>query len=252
MGFFKKKKHEIGEPIYIDMRIGEQFPQEAIERLKKEVWFMFYPKLLSEWTTLTLLMKHNPDHRAVHSETDPAEVEIGKIIHPIFIPINLMDALVGRGDPENLIFQFKNWQRTALAPMEKWNSSFFGHLMEEEGVTEKDFYALIVPDYTGESGIPGHDLYWYVILHPKPYNGLEYCVYARGPMLGQGQLGGYELAVEQTLKIFNSGKAVPGLIKASISPDGVTTHYYLPYEVVEATGWWVEEDEGIPSSIPHR
>lgn len=252
MGLFSKKQIEIGEPFYIDMRIAEeQLPQEVTDHLKKQMWFMGYPESLSQWAIDTFGMSNDPNHRVIPQERDPAEVEKGKIIHPIHIPTELMDALIGRGDPENLILQFENWERTGCSLMEGWGG-FLGFLMDKEGVTEKDFHALIVPDYTGESGIPGHDFYWYVILHPDQHNGLDYFVFARAPMLGQAQLGGYELAVAQTLELFNSGKAIPGLIKARRSSEGVHTRYYLPYEVVEATGWWVEEDEGIPSSIPKK
>jgi hypothetical protein len=69
-------------------------------------------------------------------------------------------------------------------------------------------------------------------------------------MLGKPTLGGYDLAVFETLELFNRGKAVPGLIKAFLKDDQIFVRYYLPLEVVEATGWWTEEEEGVPSTLP--
>jgi hypothetical protein len=124
------------------------------------------------------------------------------------------------------------------------------HLTEKEGLTKKEFHALIVPDYSGASGVPGHDFHWYLLLHPEPINNLDYIVYGRAPMLGQPGLGGYQAAANDTLAIFNLGKAIPGLIKVSLDEDMLYTDYYLPYEVVEATGWWGDEQEGVPTSMP--
>jgi hypothetical protein len=180
-----------------------------------------------------------------------SDIKKGKTVRPILIPKELMDALSGNGDPNKLVFEFKEWERTWCNANSEDSLYFVAAVMEQEGVTEKDFPALIVPDYSGASGAPGHDFHWYVLLHPKPINNLDYFVYGLAPMLGKPTLGGYELAAAEALELFNSGKAIPGLIKAFIKDDNIIVRYYLPLEVVEATGWWMDEEEGVPSSFPN-
>jgi hypothetical protein len=251
MGLFSKQPPEIGDPVYIDMRIAdEQLPEEVLKQLKGQMWFMGYPEKLSDWAITSLGIENHPSIQLRTQDADPATIVPGKTVHPIHIGQELMDALVGKGDPENLIFEFENWQLAGCQIMKDEVIGLLGHLMEKAGVTEKEFSALIVPDYSGASGVPGHDFYWYLILHPEPINDLEYIVYGKAPMLGQPVLGGYEIAVRETLKIFNSGKAIPGLIKVSLGENMLYTDYYLPYEVVEASGWWADEQEGVPSSMP--
>jgi hypothetical protein len=252
MGLFGKKQPDIGEPLYIDMRVAEeQLPEEILKELRGQMWFMGFPEKLSDWAITTLGMDNNPDRQILPQDANLESAAPGKTIHPIHIPTDLMDALVGKGDPDKLVLEFSEWELTRCQLLQEDAIGLIGHLMEKDGVTEKDFYALIVPDYTGASGIPGHDFHWYLMLHPEPFNNLDYIVYGKAPMLGQPTLGGYQTAVKDALAIFNSGKAVPGLVKVSSGDGMIYTDYYLPFEVVEATGWWADEQEGVASSLPH-
>ena len=252
MGLFGNKKPDVGDPIYTDMRIAEkQLPSGVIEQLQNQMWFMSYPDNLSEWAISTLGIDNDPKVQLMPQDGQLSEIKKGKTVRPILIPKELMDALSGNGDPNKLVFEFKEWERTWCNANSEDSLYFVAAVMEQEGVTEKDFPALIVPDYSGASGAPGHDFHWYVLLHPKPINDLDYFVYGRAPMLGKPTLGGYELAAAEALELFNSGKAIPGLIKAFIKNDNIIVRYYLPLEVVEATGWWMDEEEGVPSSFPN-
>jgi hypothetical protein len=251
MGLFDRKKPDIGDPIYTDMRIAEeQLPAEVVEHLEKQMWFMGYPDKLSEWAVTTLGIDNDPKVQMMPQEGQTSDVKRGKTVRPILIPRDLLNALATNEDPHNLVLEFKEWEKTVCNVTGQYCFHFLAEIMEKEGVTERDFPALIVPDYSGASGAPGHDFYWYVPFYPKPINNLDYFIYGRAPMLGKPTLGGYDLAVFETLELFNSGKAVPGLIKAVIRDDQIHVRYYLPLEVVDATGWWTEEEEGIPSSLP--
>ena len=251
MGLFDKKQPKIGDPIYTDMRIAEeQLPEEVLAELRGQMWFMGYPEKLSDWAVTTLGIDNHPSIQMVSQDADLDSLDLEKTIHPIHIPVELMDALAGKGDPEKLLLEFDQWELTMCQLLNEDAIGLMRFLTEKEGLTEKDFYALIVPDYSGASGAPGHDFHWYLLLHPEPINNLDYIVYGKGPMLGQPGLGGYQTAVNDTLAIFNHGKAIPGLIKVSLDGDMLYTDYYLPYEVVEATGWWAEEVEGVPTSMP--
>jgi hypothetical protein len=252
MGLFGNKKPDVGDPIYTDMRIAEkQLPAGVIEQLQNQMWFMSYPDNLSEWAISTLGIDSHPNQQLMPQDGQLSDIKKGKTVRPILIPKELMDALSGNGDPNKLVFEFKEWERTWCNANSEDSLYFVAAVMEQEGVTEKDFPALIVPDYSGASGAPGHDFHWYVLLHPKPINNLDYFVYGLAPMLGKPTLGGYELAAAEALELFNSGKAIPGLIKAFIKDDNIIVRYYLPLEVVEATGWWMDEEEGVPSSLPN-
>lgn len=251
MGLFDKKQPKIGDPIFIDMTIPEeQLPNELVAELRGQMWFMGYPEKISDWAITTLGIHNHPSIQMLPQDADPAMLDPDKVIHPIHIPTDLMDALVGKGDPKKLLLEFDAWELTMCQLLKEDAIGLLQHLMEKEGRTEKEFYVLLVPDYSGASGAPGHDFYWYLLLHPEPINGLDYIVYGKAPMLGQPGFGGYETAVRDTLAIFNSGKAIPGLIRVSLDEDMLYTDYYLPYEVVEATGWWADEQEGVPSSMP--
>jgi hypothetical protein len=253
MGLFDNKKPKVGEPIFTDMRIAEeQLPAEVVQLLEQQMWFMGYPDKLSEWAISTLGVDNDPKVHLMPQDGQLSDAKKGSTIRPVLIPQDLMDALSGKSDPKKLVFEFEEWERTSCHALAEDCLYFLAHVMKQEGVTERDFPVLIVPDFSGASGAPGHDFHWYVVLHPKPINGLDYIVYGRAPMLGKPTLGGYDLAVFETLELFNSGKAVPGLIKAIIQGDQILMRYYLPLEVVEATGWWTEEEEGVPSSIPHN
>jgi hypothetical protein len=252
MGLFDRKKPDIGDPIYTDMRIAEeQLPAEVVQGLKKQMWFMGYPDELSEWAISTLGIHNDPTMQLMPQDSLLSEMEKGKTVRPILIPDDLMDAISSSKDHNNLVFEFKEWERTNCYPIREECIYVLGMVMEEEGVTERDFPALIVPDYSGASGVPGHDFHWYVLLYPKPINKMDYYIFGRAPMLGKPTLGGYDLAVFETLELFNSGKAIPGLLKAEVRNGEIHVRYYLPLEVVDATGWWTEEEEGIPSSLPH-
>ena len=251
MGLFNKKQPEVGDPIFIDMRISEeQLSEEDLSQLRGQMWFMGFPEKLSDWTITTLGIHNHPTIQLLTQDAGPNQVVPGKTIHPIHIHMDLMDALVGKGDPKKLLVDFAEWELTRCHLLNEDAIGLLRHLTENAGVTEKDFFALIVPDYTGASGAPGHDFFWYLLLHPEPMNNLDYIVYGKAPMMGQPTLGGYQAAVNETLAIFNSGKAVPGMIRVSLSEDVLYTDYYLPYEVVEASGWWADEEEGVPSSMP--
>jgi hypothetical protein len=251
MGLFDKKQPKIGDPIFTDMRIAEeQLPEEVLAELRGQMWFMGYPEKLSDWAITTFGIQNHPSIQMVPQDADPDSLDLDKTIHPIHIPVELMDALVGKGDPEKLLLEFDQWELTMCQLLNEDAIGLMRYLTEKEEQTEKEFYALIVPDYSGASGAPGHDFHWYLLLHPEPINNLDYIVYGKGPMLGQPGLGGYQAAANDTLAIFNLGKAIPGLIKVSLDGDMLYTDYYLPYEVVEATGWWTDEVEGVATSMP--
>ncbi len=251
MGLFSKKQPKIGDPIFIDMSIpDEQLPEEVLAQLRGQMWFMGYPEKLSDWAITTLGIHNHPSIQILPQDASPENIDLDKTIHPIHIPLDLMDALVGKGDPGKLLIEFEEWNLTMCQLLNEDAIGLMRYLTEKDGSTERDFFALIVPDYSGASGVPGHDFHWYLLLHPEPINNLDYIVYGRAPMMGQAGLGGYQNAVNDTLAIFNSGKAIPGLIKVSLDGDTLYTDYYLPHEVVEATGWWADEQEGVQSSMP--
>jgi hypothetical protein len=257
MSLFGKKMPELVAPTFTDMRIAQnQHPPETVAALNKMGILMFQPDQLSQWAVSTLLMHDDKDLTILPQDAGVKEFKGKKSLSQIHIPLNLMDALIGKGDPDNLLFQFDTWERTRLRVLAfedgEAKSGLLGFFMEEFGLQEKDFPALIVPDYTGKNGPPGEHFNWYVLLHPHPYNGLDYIVFGEAPQLAQPVLGGVDKALIDTGKIFNLGKAIPGLVKVIRTEEGIRTRYYLPLEVVEATGWWAEEAEGIPSSLPHK
>jgi len=251
MGLFSKKMPEIGDPIFIDMRIApEQLPDDIRTFLKGQMWFWGFPEKLSSWAIKSLGKHNDPNEQIVTQDRDPGTVQPKKTIRPICIPRNVMDALAGNGDPEGLLLNFKTWQRTGCVVDDLSVIGFLGGLVEKKNLKSADFPALIVPDYSGEHNSPGSDYFWLVSLYPEPHNNLEYITLGRGLMLSHPAYGGYMTAVENSLKLFNQGKAIPGLVRISLQEDGVHSVYYAPQEVVEATGWWVEDDEGVPSTLP--
>lgn len=251
MGLFSKKMPEIGDPIFIDMRIApEQLPDDIRTFLKGQMWFWGFPEKLSSWAIKSLGKHNDPNEQIVTQDRDPGTVQPKKTIRPICIPRNVMDALAGNGDPEGLLLNFKTWQRTSCVVDDLSIIGFLGSLVEKKNLKSADFPALIVPDYSGEHNSPGSDYFWLVSLYPEPHNNLEYITLGRGLMLSHPAYGGYMTAVENSLKLFNQGKAIPGLVRISLQEDGVHSVYYAPQEVVEATGWWVEDDEGVPSTLP--
>lgn len=266
MGLFNKKKSEPGPPVFTDMRIApRQLPPEMDEQLRAKGALFLQPEKLSAWALDTLLAENDPDVSILPQDAgDERLLNAKKTISQIQIPTELMDALVGNGDPHGLVLDFDTWERTILQPLEFEDGLFplskstrpkaglLGFLMKEQGLTERDFHALIVPDYTGKSGAPGQHFNWYVLLHPQPHNGLDYIVFGECPLSGLPGFAGYDEGLELTGEIFNRGKAIPGLVKVFLTDEGTVTHYYLPREVVEATGWWGEEVEGMPSSLPNK
>ncbi len=253
MGLFSKKMPEIGAPIFIDMRIApEQLPDEVRNHLEGQMWFMGFPKKLSTWAIETLAKHNDPDEQIVTQDRDPGTVQPKKLIRPICIPRNVMDALAGNGDPEGLLLNFKTWQRTGCVVEDLSIIGFLGNLVEKKNLKSADFPALIVPDYSGEHGAPGSDYLWLVLLHPEPQMNLEYITIGRGMMLMHPEIGGYMTAVENSLKLFNQGKSIPGLVRISLQEDGYHSVYYAPKEVVEATGWWVEDEEHVPSTLQRK
>jgi len=55
MGLFNKKQPEVGDPVFIDMRISEeQLSEEDLSQLRGQMWFMGFPEKLSDWTITTL------------------------------------------------------------------------------------------------------------------------------------------------------------------------------------------------------
>ena len=257
MGLFSKKKPEIGPPVFTDMRIApRQLPPEMDEQLRSKGALFLQPEKLSAWALDTLLAENDPDVSILPQDADPGAHQLKKMVSQIQIPLELMDALVGNGDPEGLVLDFDTWERTILRPLEfedgATKTGFLGFLTDGMGLSERDFHALIVPDYTGKSGAPGQHFNWYVILHPQPHNGLDYIVFGDCPPIGLSGYAGYDQGLELTGEIFNRGKAIPGLVKVFRTEEGTVTRYYLPREVVEATGWWAEEVEGIPSSLPNK
>ena len=255
--FSKKKLPPRVAPTFTDMRIAqEQLPAETLAALTEEGILFLQPKKLSQWALSTLLMHDDKELTILPQDAGAKEFKGKKYISQIHIPINLMDALIGRGDPDNLLLHFNTWELTRLRVLDFENgddkSGLLGFLMEEQGVQEKDFPALVVPDYTGKNGPPGEHFNLYVLLHPQPYNGLDYIVLGEFPPLAQPVLHGIDKALIETGKIFNRGKAVPALVRVIRGEKGTRSRFYLPREVVEATGWWGDEVEGIPSSLPHE
>jgi hypothetical protein len=257
MGLFNKKKPEIGPPVFTDMRIAEeQLPPEVNAQLRDKGALFLQPDELSVWALSTLLADNDPNISLLPQDADPSSGQIKKVISQIQIPLELMDALVGNGDPNGLVLEFDTWERTILRPLEfddgGTKPGFLGYITDGMGLTEKDFHALIVPDYTGKSGAPGQHFNWYVLLHPQPHNGLDYIVFGECPPVGLSGFAGYDAGLALTGEIFNRGKAIPGLVKVFLTDEGTITRYYLPHEVVEATGWWADEVEGIPSTLPNK
>lgn len=257
MGLFGKKKLELVAPVYTDMRIAEeQLPPEIDSTIRKNGALFLQPEKLSQWAISTLYMDNNPDFAVVPQDSDPTSYKGIKAFSQILIPLELMEALLGNGDPLGLVLEFENWERTKLKVLDFESggdkAGFLGYIMEEMGLEEKEFRALVVPDYTGRSGAPGEHFHFYVLLHPQPHNGLDYVVLGQCPPLAQPVLGGVDLALRDAGEIFNRGKAIPGLVKVINDGENTRTRFYLPREVVEATGWWADEVEGIPSSLPNK
>jgi hypothetical protein len=248
MGLFSKKLPEFGEPVFVDMRIAdEQLPAEVLDALEGQMWFMGFPEKLSSWAIETIGISNHPDIQIFPLEKDINSLDPKKKAHPIKIEERLLQQISGVSSERDLILDFDEWQRAEVIPFEA--APLLAHLMQQEGVTEKSFKALLVPDYSGQAGPPGHEFIWYLILHPEDFNGLSYVLFGHGPMLSHPSFGGYDVAVRETLKIVNTGKAVPGLINVSLDGDYINTDCYLPTEVVAATGWWAEEVEGVPDTL---
>jgi hypothetical protein len=257
MGLFNKKLPALVAPTYTDMRIAqEQLPEETLGALTKMGILFLQPKNLSQWALSTLLMHDDKELTILPQDAGASEFKGKKSLSQIHIPLNLMDALIGKGDPDNLLLHFDTWERTLLRVLDfedgSDKSGLLGFLMEEQGVQERDFPALVVPDYSGKNGPPGEHCHLYVLLHPHPYNGLDYMVLGEFPPLAQPVLGGIDKALIEAGKIFNLGKAIPGLVLVITCEEGTRSRFYIPREVVEATGWWGDEVEGIPSSLPHE
>lgn len=257
MGLFDKNKNQpkFGPPIYLDMRIpDEQFPAEVRALLEGQVWFMGFPEKLSAWTIETLGMENDEEQQLVTIDTPNDQIPNGKSIRPVFIQQELLDALTSGRDPLQLVYKTEMWKRTGCSLEDESKLSLLVHYMNLIEVKEKDFAALIVPDYTGKSGVPGHQFFWYAILYPTnptwDIGDLPYTVLGRSAIFGLPEYGGYELAAANALELFNSGKAIPGLIRVKLVEEGFSFHYYMPEQIVDAVGWWVEDDEGIPTTIP--
>jgi hypothetical protein len=249
MGLFDKKLPDFGEPVLVDMRIAdEQLPAEVLDALKGQMWFMGFPEKLSSWAIDTLGVSNHPDVQIFYLERDINSLDPKKKAFPVEIEPNLLAQISGVSKERDLLLDFDEWQRAAVIEFEV--KALLAILMEREGVTEKTFHALLVPDYSGQAGPPGHEFIWLLILHPEDYNELSYVLFGHGPMLTHPSFGGYDIAVRETLAIVNAGKAVPGLIKVKLDGDYIETDCYLPTEVVEAAGWWPEEVEGIPDNFP--
>ena len=113
MGLFSKKQPEIGDPIFTDMRIAEeQLPTELRQYLDEQIWFMGYPDKLSEWAVSTLGIDDDPKVQIMPQEGQRSDVKRGKTVRPILIPSDLLRALATNEDPHNLVFEFKEWERT--------------------------------------------------------------------------------------------------------------------------------------------
>lgn len=250
MGLFDKKLPDFGEPVLVDMRIAdEQLPAEVLEMLKGQMWFMGFPEKLSNWAIETLGVANHPDVQIFYLERDVNTLDPKRKAHPVEIEPNLLAQISRVSKERDLLMDFDQWQRSEIIPFDA-PPSLLTTLLTEEGVTEKTFSALLVPDYSGQAGPPGHEFIWFLILHPHDYEGLSYVLLGHGPMVTHPSFGGYEVAVRETLAIVNSGKAVPGLVMVKLTDDGIEADCYLPTEVVEATGWWAEEIEGIPDNFP--
>jgi hypothetical protein len=252
MGLFKKKTPEMGAPVFVDMRIAEeQLPQEIMEIVRSNMWGWGYPDLLSNWAVETFAVANNPKVQIFLKETDMETLDPEKSAHPIYIEENLLKQLVGEVKERDLLFDFEEWHRASVIPFAE-AYPFLDYVMQQEGVTKKYFPAVIVPDFSGEVAPPGHDFMWFAILHPNDYKGIDYVHFGNAPMVTHPSPGGYGTGVKNALAIFNTGKAIPGLIRAVINGDYLETDYYLPTEVLEATGWWADEVEGVSNTKPRN
>ena len=130
MGLFDKKKPDIGDPIFTDMRIAEeQLPAEVVQELKKQMWFMGYPDKLSEWAVTTLGIDNDPKVQMMPQEGQPSDVKRGKTVRPILIPGDLLNALATSEDPHNLVLEFKEWEKTVCNVSGQYCFHFLaGHL----------------------------------------------------------------------------------------------------------------------------
>lgn len=257
MGLFSKKQPELAAPTYVDMRISpEQMPSEVDAQIRQMGALFLQPDKFSKWALDTMLMGNDKKVGILPQDADPSEYAGKNLISQILIPPPLMDALIGKGDPEGLLMKFTHWERTALKVLTFEDGAdkagLLAFLMDEKGIQERDFPALLVPDYTGKHGAPGEVVNLYVLLHPEPYNGLDYIVFGLFPPLAQPGLDGVSKALHEASTLFNQGKAIPGLVKIKLSGEFLKSHFYLPREVVEATGWWADETPDVPSSLPHK
>ncbi len=231
-------------------------PAEIDAQLRSQGTLFLQPEKLSQWALDTLLMAHDDELAILPRDCGPADYAGKSKVSPITIPSNLLSALAGEGDPEGLLMKFNSWERTVLEvltfPDGTDKAQLLAFMMDEKGIKEKDFPALLVPDYTGKHGAPGEVVHLYVILHPDEYRGLHYIVFGRFPELAQPELGGVEKALQEASELFNQGKAIPGLVRVKFAGEYLNSYFYLPREVVEATGWWADETPDVPSSLPHK
>lgn len=256
MGLFGKKMPTLVDPTFIDMRLAEnQIPPETLGALTKMGILFLQPEKLSQWAVSTLLMHDDKEVTILPQDAGVDEFKGKKTLSQIQIPNELKNALLGNGDPENLLLKFNTWERTVMKvlsfPDGSDKAGLLGHFADEAGAEEMDFPALLVPDYTGKDGAPGEVFHLYVLL-PQPFNGLDYIVFGKCAPLAQPILGGVDKALLETGELVNRGKAIPGLVKTIAGAEGRRYRFYLPKEVVEATGWWAEEVEGIPSELPYN
>jgi hypothetical protein len=256
MALFGKKMPTLVDPTFIDMRLAEnQLPPETRAALTKIGILFLQPEKLSQWAISTLLMHDDKEITILPQDAGVDEFKGKKALSQVHMPNNLKDALTGNGDPEELLLDFERWERTVLKvltfPDGEDKAGLLGHFADEAGADEMDFSALLVPDYTGKDGAPGEIFHLYVLL-PQPVNGLDYIVFGSCAPLAQPIFGGVDKALLETGELVNRGKAIPGLVKTISSEQGRRYRFYLPREVVEATGWWAEEVEGIPSELPNK
>lgn len=252
MGLFGKKQPTIGDPIYIDMRHDAvQLSAEDNEAITN-MTLLSHPKKCSSWYMSTLGMSSGEEF-LMTLDIPIEQIPKNKLIRPVYFEPDLLNALLTKEDPKKLLYEFGKWVRSGASSPEQGKIELLSWYMEQAGVNSKDFAAILVPEYSTLAQTPGLRCSYFVLLQPKDPNWNppppDYVV------LGNLEVfpGLYNSKADEAMEIFNSGKAIPALVRVSITGptenDFIVVDYYLPDEIVDMLEWEVEEDEGVPHTI---
>lgn len=252
MGLFGKKQPTIGDPIYIDMRHDAVQLSAEDNKAISNMTMLDHPKKCSSWYMSTLGMSSGEEF-LMPLDIPIERIPKDKLIRPVYFEPDLLNALLTKEDPKKLLFEFGKWVRSGASAPEQGKFDLLAWYMERTGVNTKDFAAILVPEYSTLLQTPGLRFSYFVLLQPKDPNWNppppDYVV------LGNLEATPGVLYSNETeaMQIFNLGKAIPALVRVSITgwtdDDVLTVHYYLPDEIVDILGWEVEEDEGVPHTI---